>query len=258
MNRVAKIFHAAIAPFGILLIWEIWARIAIDSTRTLVLPPPTRILQVMFETLGQLPWWEMAGRTFGVTALGFALGSVCAIVLGIALGQSSFLARLINPSLLGLRSLPVVLYVPVALVLFNAGLQVPVALAAVVTTLYCAPPVARAVAEFDPEKRQFLHARGRTGVSFYIGFVLPEIISALYLSLSLAVTLALAVTVVAEILLPSLDGLGTAIYRAREMNQYTRLWAMTGLLAIGGLLFHNMVLGLWRFAAPWLRNQREK
>jgi ABC-type nitrate/sulfonate/bicarbonate transport system permease component len=63
----------------------------------------------------------------------------------------------------------------------------------------------------------------------------------------------LAITVVAEILLPSLDGLGTAISRAREMNQYTRLWALTGLLALGGAFFHTFIVALWRFSAPWLK-----
>lgn len=257
MSRIYRTVQAALLPGLLLLAWEAWARLA-DTTRTLVLPAPSQILRTMFQTLGDNAHWAMAARTFGVTTLGFALGSVGAVVLGIALGQSPAVTRLVNPSLLGLRSLPVVLFVPVALALLDAGLQVPIVLSALVTTLYCAPPVARAVAEFDPEKRRFLRARGRTGTRFYLDFIVPEIISAIYLSLSLAITLSLAVTVVAEILLPSLNGVGAAIYRAREMNQYTQLWALTALLAIGGLLFHNAVLGVWRFAAPWLGNRAEK
>jgi ABC-type nitrate/sulfonate/bicarbonate transport system permease component len=98
MNRLAKIFQAAVVPLLVLVLWEAWARIAAESTRTIVLPPPSRIVEAMLRAVDEKTWWEMAARTFGVTTLGFGLGSVGAIIVGVALGQSPFITRLINPT----------------------------------------------------------------------------------------------------------------------------------------------------------------
>src|SRR5688500_17675961 len=112
MNRALRHLQPAIAPVALLVLWELWSQVAPGTTRTLLLPPPWRIISAMLGLIADGDWWWRAMRTFGVTILGFGLGSVGAIVSGVALGQSPLVARLINPSLLGLRSLPVVLYVP--------------------------------------------------------------------------------------------------------------------------------------------------
>jgi ABC-type nitrate/sulfonate/bicarbonate transport system permease component len=126
-------------------------------------------------------------------------------------------------------------------------------LSAFVTTLYGAVPVIRAVRDYDEEKILFLRARGYTRAQTLIKFVLPEIIAALSTTISITVTLALAVTVAAEMLLPGLGGLGTLLIRAKEFSDYIFLWALTCLLGICGFLFHGIVQHLWWFAAPWVK-----
>jgi len=251
-NPIQKIALPMFVPLCTIAIWQILSIINADSTITVVLPPPTSIFGEMAKLVSGIRWWEATASTFAVTVVGFGLGSLSSVVLGLAMGQSATLSKMLNPTLLGLRSLPIVLYVPIVLVLLDSGPKIPVLLSAIATILYSTPPVARAVSALDKEKRRFLRARGYKGWSLYTGFVLPEAISALYLSLSIAVTLSLAVTVVAEILLPSLGGVGSEIVYAREMNHYTTLWALTGLLAAVGFAFHALIVGLWNFSAPWL------
>jgi len=250
--KPTRLIQAVVLPVLILAAWEAWARIVGSaSTKTLVLPPPTRIVQVLGVLLVDSEVWLAIARTLGTTVLGFALGSFAGIVAGLAIGSSPLLSRFVTPMLLGLRSLPVILYVPLALVLLNTGLSIPVALAAGITALYGIPPVAQAVAAYDHEKLLFLKARGRSTFAIVVGFLLPETVRAFSLTLSLAVTLSLSVTIVAEMLLPSLGGLGSAILRARELNNYPDLWALTALTALAGLLLHTVILGAWRIAAPW-------
>jgi ABC-type nitrate/sulfonate/bicarbonate transport system permease component len=256
MKGLSQFLLSLALPVVGLVSWEIWATLNAGSTLVIVLPPPTQIASEGITMLTESDFWIAAARTFGLTTLGFGLGSMIAVTLGMTMGRSVTVTKLVAPSLLAFRSLPIVLYVPVTLVLLNSGPKIPVSLAALVTILYSAPPVAQAVSALDDEKRLFLQARGTKGLSFYLNFVVPEVISALYQSLSIAVTLSLAVTVVAEILLPNLGGFGSSILQARDLNQYTRLWALTLLLALAGLLFHSIVIALWRTAAPWLSQKR--
>lgn len=253
-NRLWRSLQAVVCPVILLALWQGWAWFNAGSTRRLVLPAPSEILVVLLKMVREPVVYEATGRTLGVTLLGFGLGTAAAIILGLALGTSRGLDRFATPTLLGLRSLPIVLYIPVALVLFEPGPEVCIALSAWITMLYCAPPVAQAAAQFDPEKRRFLKARGISRMIFWLNYLLPEIVSAIYLSVSLAITLSLAATVVIEMLLPSLDGLGSAILRARELNEYHRLWALTAVLGIAGYLLHSALLGIWRLAAPWLKH----
>ena len=65
-----------------------------------MLPPPSRIVSQGVVIVTHSDWWFSLMRTLGVTLLGFGLGSVLAILLGLVLGQSSRISRLVAPSLL--------------------------------------------------------------------------------------------------------------------------------------------------------------
>jgi ABC-type nitrate/sulfonate/bicarbonate transport system permease component len=253
MKQVIHFTQKILFPIVILIIWEIWARIHIASPATIVFPPPTKIINSMIDLLLTSLWWKMAIKTYWVALLGFSLGSVISIVIGVMTGQSKMADRIISPTLLSLRTLPIILFIPISFLIFDISSQIPISLSALVTTLYCTPPVSVAIAKFDLEKKHFLFSRGYGFLKFYIDFVFPEIFSALYQGLSIAITLSLAVTIISEMLIPSLGGLGSLISHSQEMNLYIDTWSHIGLLAISGYFFHGLLMTIWSFAAPWLK-----
>jgi sulfonate transport system permease protein len=242
-------------PFLVIAAWEISVRVFLalggSSPKLVILPLPTQIFSRLIKTIseGSVIWDVL--HTLFAALIGFSLGILGAVIIGSLLGISRWAETYITPSLHFLRSLPVVLFVPITLLLIGADLRAPVFLAALITILYGAIPVIRAVRDYDPEKILFLRARGYAGPQIVLRFVLPEIIAALSTSISISITLALAITVVAEMLLPGLGGLGAQIIRSKEISNYQSLWALTFLLGICGFLFHDAVLRFWRFAAPW-------
>jgi len=248
-------FRPLVIPLLILIIWEMSIRIFIAfggiSSKLIVIPQPALILQSIANSLVSHALIVSTGQTLMVTLLGFCLGIVGAVAVGAVLGFSSWAEAYLSPSLHFLRSLPVVLYVPVALVLLAPDFRIPVFLAAFVTMLYGAVPVMRAVRNYDPEKILLLRARKYSGIKMVIRFILPEIITALTTSISIAITLSLAVTVVTEMLFPGLGGLGAKIIYAKESSSYEQLWAYTCILGVCGFLLHTAILHLWRFAVPW-------
>lgn len=247
--------EAAGVPALVVVCWEAVVRLAqwlsISSTLFIVLPPPSEIAWMAVRLLARPEIQAAALRTLAVAAMGFALGLIGGGSLGVLLGSSSKARRRVAPSVHFLRSLPVVLYIPVALVLMGPDLRLPIALAAGVTALYGALPVMAAVRDYDPEKVLLLKARGVGRTKIFFGFMLPEIVAALGTSMSINLTLSIAVVVVTEMLLPGLGGLGSALIQAREASRYLDLWGVTLLLGLLGYGFHEGVLAIWKAATPW-------
>ena len=223
-----------------------------SSPKLVIFPAPSTVLRQASTAIRQQAVLMATGMTLGTTLLGFSLGIVGALLTGSLLGVYRSIEELAAPSLHFLRSLPVVIYVPMALVLLGSDLRVPIVLSALITTLYGAIPVARAIRDYDIERVLFLRARGYTTPRIVGGFILPVIFGALLTSASIAATLALSVTVVAEMLLQGFNGLGALIIRAKEQSAYALLWGLTVILGCCGFAFHSLVLYLWRFAAPWV------
>jgi sulfonate transport system permease protein len=259
MSRTSALTWLKPLAFPLVLIacWEISVRVFLalggSSPKLVILPLPTQIFSRLAQTISEgSVMWDVFHTLFSAL-LGFSLGILGAVMLGSLLGISRWAETYITPTLHFLRSLPVVLYVPITLLLIGADLRAPVFLAALVTTLYGAIPVIRAVRDYDPEKILFLRARSYTTTPIVLRFILPEIIAALSTSISISITLALAIAVVAEMLLPGLGGLGAQIIRSKEVSNYESLWALTFLLGGCGFLFHDAVLRFWRLAAPWTK-----
>ena len=252
---IGSCLRPLLVPLAIILLWELSVRLYLffggSSPKLIVLPPPMQIISTLGSNLGQRVVVTSTIQTLFLTTFGFCLGIVGAVSFGSLLGSNRWAYLYLAPSFHFFRSLPVVLYVPVTLVLIGSDIRLPILLSAVITILYGAVPVIKAVRDYDPEKILLLRARGYSGVNIIIRFVLPEIIAALTTSISIAITLALAVTVVAEMLLPSLGGLGTLIIHSKEVSAYDSLWAYTCLLGGSGFLLHKIVMYVWRFAVPW-------
>ena len=218
----------------------------VSSTRVIVVPPPSRVLSVMPALVADVQFLDAALHTVLVTLVGIVMGVAGAVTLGLLLGRRGALDRAVSPSLDFLRSLPVVLYVPVAFVAIGSDYRVPLFLSAIVTTLYGALPVRRSVCDFDPEKIAFLRARGHSPTRIRLEFLLPDVLIELGTSLSIITTLALAVTVVADMLFPSLGGLGGLIIQAKERSDYPSLWALTVVVGITGFGLNRLTHGVWR------------
>lgn len=175
-----------------------------DAGIYVLVPPPSIVLREVFSLASDSEFILRGVQTVGCAGIGLALGLCLGLLVGSLMGTSRLLESTLGPTLHFLRSLPAVLYVPVALIFWGADIRMPIVLSALVAGLYSAVPVSRAVAEFDREKVLFLRTRKYRRLSIVMMFILPEIISALLTALSISITLSLAVTVVAEMLLPDL------------------------------------------------------
>jgi NitT/TauT family transport system permease protein len=115
-----------IVPLILLVAWEGLSRMGFISSS--LLPPPSKVILVwidwIFGTTGTSDTnsgkWLNAAVSSGTRVLaGFAIASISAIVIGIAIGWWKIVEKMIEPTLQILRPIPPVSWVPLAIMWFG-------------------------------------------------------------------------------------------------------------------------------------------
>ncbi len=110
---------AGIAAF--LLAWEIAPRV-VPGINTKMFPPPSQVAGVLFD----MAWrkgdiWPHVGASLLRALWGFLLGASLGVVAGVLTGRSTTLRQFTDPVLHGLRAIPAIAIVPLAIVWFELG-----------------------------------------------------------------------------------------------------------------------------------------
>lgn len=110
LARLTRPVLGLVLPAGLALAWEIAVRMGLSGGR--LVPPPSRIYAEFAELAhaGELERHIIA--TLLRVAVGFGLGTVAATLVGAIAGYSTFVRRLIDPSLQGLRAVPSIAWIP--------------------------------------------------------------------------------------------------------------------------------------------------
>ena len=257
MIKTKKIYHGILFPFLLFILWEGIIRISqfigFKFTWFILIPPPSKILDLSFKLLLSNETISAISQTTSTCLLGFSVGMIMAIMSGSFVGSKMIIDSFISPTFHFLRSLPLVLYVPIALLFFGSGQKVPIFLAALITTLYGMLPVRSAIINYDTEKKYVLRSKGFSYFRILIFFVFPEIFGALSTTISITITLSLAVTIFSEMLITNLNGLGSFLITTKESSKYTEFWAYLIITGTLGYLLHFIIQKLWLFAVPWAK-----
>ena len=94
-------------PVGLAVVWEIIVRLGFSDGR--LVPPPSRIYQE-FAELSRNPvnFFSPCRRNAIRVTVGFGFGMLAGTLLGAIAGYSALVRRVIDPSLQGLRAVPLI------------------------------------------------------------------------------------------------------------------------------------------------------
>jgi NitT/TauT family transport system permease protein len=226
----------SVAAFlGFFALWEL-ACIALGVS-DLVLPRPSQIAAVLIEKMPLL--WPHAVQTLYTTFVGFALGVLAGIVVGVGIGSSKLAYDVTYPLLVGFSSIPKVAVVPLFVVWFGAG-TVPAILTSMVISIFpVVVNVATGLASTEPELEDVLRVLGarRRDILWNVG--LPRAMPYLFASLKIAITLSFVGTVLAETV-ASNKGIGTVMMIASGNFDVPMVFAGLFLLAAMGIVLYAL------------------
>ena len=220
-----------------LLLWEVAAEWEwIDS---FIFSQPSRILRTYF-SMGQNDLGYHVWVTVGETLAGFLLGAAAGVLLAILLWWSPFVARISEPYLVVLNSLPKIALGPVIIILAGAGTRAIVFMALAISLVVTVLEMLSGFRDTDAGALRMARTFGATKGQIFRKVVLPYNIPTLFDSLKVNIGLSLVGVIAGEFLV-SRAGLGYLIVYGGQVFRMDLVMASVIILAVVAALLYESV-----------------
>jgi sulfonate transport system permease protein len=206
--------------------------------------------------------WVREGTLFGhllvtlrETFLGFALGSLVGIAVGVALARLDFVARVLDPFIVAVNGIPRVALAPLFIIWFGIGELSKVVLASTLTfflTFYATFSGLRAV---EPALQAVARVMGASERQIFLKVDLPAASPWIVSALKVGVPFSLIGAIIGEFMAAS-RGLGYMIQL--DTNQFDTTGAAAGILVLMlcVMLFNGVLNRLERYVLRWRPRER--
>jgi NitT/TauT family transport system permease protein len=178
--------------------------------------------------------------TVYATAMGFIIGSVGGVLLGIWLGVSSFASRLLSPYLNALNALPKVALAPLFVLWFGLGIESKIALAAVLVLFLVFLNTFAGVREVDQDLidcARLMKAKRRQVITKVI---IPSAMSWVFAGLKISVPYALIGAVLGEMIAAN-RGLGYLVQFSGSQFDSAGVFAVLFVIALLAVFLNFIV-----------------
>jgi NitT/TauT family transport system permease protein len=206
---------------------------------------PSQILAALVQMTadGTLP--RAAFATILVAATGFVLGIVIGVGLGVLFGVNRVIARVLDPYLTGLYSLPRVALVPLFILWFGLGFEMKIIFTALLVFFPIFMNTLAGIRDVDDDLIDVIRVMGASRRDTILKVLVPSALVWVFAGLRISVPFALIGAVVAE-MFSSSQGLGYVIsYTANQFDT-------------AGLFAALMVTTLLGLALDWLVGSVER
>jgi NitT/TauT family transport system permease protein len=199
-----------------------------------LLPTPKSVLSALWSGLVGGSYWPDVAYTVTATLVGYVIGSVAALAVGIAAAESRSFERFVFPWIVAVQSMPKVALAPLILVWFGFGLSSKVVLVALICFFPLLVNTISGIRRADPELIDMCRSFGRSSIFIFLHVKLPAAASAIFAGLQVGIVLALIGAVVGEFI-ASEHGLGYLIGSATVNMNTATMFAGVLLLSVIGM-----------------------
>ena len=239
----------ALAPLALLALWGMASMTAWGREHSV--PTLAEMTRAAVEGAGDGTLLRDLGDTLARVLAGAGVAVLLGGVAGVWLGGRPSLWRAVEPTADFVRSVPPILVYPLLLMGFGyheGSRLAAVAFGAIGVVLL---PVASALARVPPARVDVVRLSGLRGWAAFRVLYVPEALPALLMGARLALSTALVITVVTEMLVGSRYGLGVRALAALQEYRPERLWLVV--LLSGGLnaVLSGALVALERRLVRW-------
>jgi ABC-type nitrate/sulfonate/bicarbonate transport system permease component len=237
-----------IGVLGALVAFEVLPRIGALPSRSF--PPMSHILSDLGSEAVQASFWTAVWNTLQGWAFGLGIAAVTAVPLGILIGSSTLLYRAARVLIEFLRPVPSVALVPLAILIYGAGLESKVFLAAFASFWQLLVQTLYGVQDVDPVATDTARSFGFSRMQRLLRVTLPGAIPYVATGLRIASSVALILAVTAEIVIGS-PGLGGEINAARAGGNVELMYARIIAAGALGWILNGIFLRIERRVLHW-------
>lgn len=252
--RLGRLSLGWLVPISLLGLWTLATERGWAPPQ--ILPQPRLVLDTIIDLAKSGDLLMNYGISLARVAAGFFVGSLLGALLGAAMGLSPRFQRLVYPLFNALSQVPVLGWLPLAMMIFGIGESLKIVIIAqaslVPVAINVLSGIRRVPAQYVEVARVFEFSRGQ----FLRKVVLPATVPSLFVGVRYGLTLAWLSLVTVE-LLASSEGLGFLIVWGRQLFQLDLVLAAIISVGVVGLLLDKSLALLearllrWRPEASW-------
>ena len=191
-NRKKTSFFIRLSQFIIIflfiIIWQLLAHF--NLINTFIFSSPKRVLETIIYLHQTNNLYQHIFITVYETIISFLLGTIIGILIATLMWWNKFFAKVIDPYLTILNSLPKVALGPIIIIWAGAGMKSIIIMALLISTIITIINVYEGFSGTDPNKIKLMKSLGANKIQIYSKLILPynynNIISTLKINISMS------------------------------------------------------------------------
>ena len=213
-------------------------------------PPPSAVAAAAVRMVrdGTLP--RHLAATLGRLIAGFVAGAIPAVAIGAWLGVSRRARRILDPFLAAAHATPKIAVFPLLLLLFGLGEKAMIALVGLSAFFPLMLNTCEGVRQIDPTYFDVARSCGASTARTVLRVIVPGSVPMMLVGVRLALTIALLLTIAAEILTAK-TGLGCLVWLSWETLRTTDLFVALLTASAIGVAIRTTFDRLLGRLAPW-------
>ncbi|TPL96191.1 ABC transporter permease [Mesorhizobium sp. B2-3-10] len=230
------------------LLWEIAPRLG--WLNRIFFPPLSEVLLAWWDLLASGALVEHIGISLQRAAIGFALGVLVAIPLGLLMGRYSLFEKVSDLLVQTLRNTSQFALLPVFILLLGIGEESKVAITFYSSVFFLLVNTISGVKSVDPLLIKAARSMGTSDFDLFRKVILPASIPSIVAGARLAVKSSLFAVIGAE-MLAGKSGLGFLIQNSQLMMETADMYAGILTLTVIGLTVNYLLVWFERWATAW-------
>ena len=233
-NILIRITQLLLLGF-IIGIWQILANMEIINT--FITSSPSKIFNTIINLIKSNSLFHHVGITLYETLISFILGTVIGIIIAIILWFNKFIARVIDPYLTIINSLPKVSLGPIIIIWAGANIKSVIIMALLMEIIITIITVYNGFKSTDKNKINLLRSMGANRYQMLKYLVLPNSYPTIISSLKINISMSLIGVIMGELLV-SKEGIGYLImYGSQVFNLSLVLSGIVILLILSYIMY---------------------
>ena len=237
------------------IIWQLICTINVSKGffNPRFLPSPIDVIKTGYEYIANGKLWDHIFSSLYRTLMGFGLGVIVAMLLGILITQWKVLDNLISPVLNMIGPIPVFAFLPMFIIWFGIGESSKVVLIAYATFMPLLTYTIDGIKNTNPVLIRSAKSLGANNFQIFTKVIMKSALPNVFVGMKVSLALTFSALVVAEMMGAS-KGLGFMINNARNWFKIDDMFLAAALIGVEYTIFYAILSLAEGSLFKWKRN----
>lgn len=238
LNKIMVLIFQLVIVLAFIFIWQFLADHGIINT--FISSSPKDVLNTIINLHQTNDLWHHVWITVYETLLSFGLATILGIIIASLLWWNNFIAKVLDPYLTIINSLPKVALGPIIIIWAGAGMQSIIIMALLISLIITIMNVYQGFIDTDPNKIKLLKSFKAKKSQIYFKLILPNSFSTIISALKINVSMSLIGVIMGEFLV-SKEGIGYLIMYGSQVFNLNLVMSGIIILTIVATLMYYFV-----------------